>query len=58
MYPEIKQFETSVFNGKYITGDINDDYLAFLNNLRNDDAKADREWGEATADLELYNGEN
>jgi amidophosphoribosyltransferase len=56
--PEIKQFETSVFNGKYITGDINDDYLAFLNNLRNDDAKADREWGEATADLELYNGEN
>lgn len=56
--PEIKQFETSVFNGKYITGDINDDYLAFLNNLRNDDAKADREWSEATADLELYNGEN
>jgi amidophosphoribosyltransferase len=56
--PEIKKFETSVFNGKYITGDINDDYLAFLNNLRNDDAKADREWSEATADLELYNGEN
>jgi amidophosphoribosyltransferase len=56
--PEIKQFETSVFNGKYITGDINDDYLAFLNNLRNDDAKADREWSESTADLELYNGEN
>lgn len=56
--PEIKQFETSVFNGKYITGDINDDYLAFLNNQRNDDAKADREWSEATADLELYNGEN
>ena len=44
MQSEIKQFETSVFNGKYITGDINDDYLAFLNNLRNDDAKVDREW--------------
>lgn len=56
--PEIKQFETSVFNGKYITGDINETYLSYLNNLRNDDAKADREWSEATADLELYNGEN
>ncbi len=56
--PEIQQFETSVFNGKYVTGDINETYLAYLNNLRNDDAKADREWSESTADLELYNGEN
>ena len=56
--PEITQFETSVFNGKYITGDVNETYLSFLNDLRNDDAKADKQWKESSADLELYNGEN
>ncbi len=37
--PEIKSFDTSCFNGEYVTGDINDDYLAHIEALRNDDAK-------------------
>ena len=37
--PEITQFECSVFNGEYITGDVDDLYLKRLENLRNDAAK-------------------
>lgn len=35
----IKQFDTSCFNGHYITGDIDDAYLERINNLRNDIAQ-------------------
>lgn len=52
--PNISAFETSVFDGKYITGDVDQNYLDYLNRLRSDDAKADREHEEAS-DLELYN---
>jgi len=41
-----------------VTQDVDQNYLDFLNNLRSDDAKAVRAWGEGVADLELYNGEN
>jgi amidophosphoribosyltransferase len=37
--PEIKQFECSVFNGEYITGDVDDLYLKRLENIRSDVAK-------------------
>ena len=37
--PEIDQFDCSVFNGEYITGDINDGYLEQLEAARNDSAK-------------------
>ena len=37
--PEIKQFECSVFNGEYITGDVDDLYLKRLENIRSDAAK-------------------
>ena len=40
--PEIKRFETSVFDGKYITNDVDQAYLDHLTQLRNDDAKANR----------------
>ena len=33
-------------------------YLAYLDQLRNDDAKADKAWNEAESDLELYNESN
>ena len=34
-------------------------YLAYLDQLRNDDAKADKAWNEAAeSDLELYNEDN
>jgi len=35
----IKAFECSVFNGEYITGDVDDEYLKKLENTRNDAAK-------------------
>ncbi len=37
--PEIKRFETSVFNGEYITNDINQDYLEQLDAKRNNQTK-------------------
>ena len=37
--PELKSFETSIFDGRYITGDITDEYLRALEAQRNDAAK-------------------
>jgi len=37
--PDIKQFDASVFNNVYITGDITKDYLDELEDARNDHAK-------------------
>ena len=37
--PAITQFECSVFNGEYITGDVDEVYLKRLANIRNDAAK-------------------
>lgn len=37
--PEIKQFETSVFNGQYVTNDIDQGYLEKLDALRNNEVK-------------------
>ena len=39
----LKGFENSCFTGRYITGDISSDYLASLEQRRNDAAKARRE---------------
>jgi amidophosphoribosyltransferase len=39
--PDIKQFETAVFNGSYITGKVTQDYLERLDSMRADDAKKD-----------------
>ncbi len=36
---QIVQFDTSVFTGEYVTGDVNSDYLERLEQLRNDSAK-------------------
>lgn len=38
--PEISRYECSVFDGKYVTGDVDEIYLKRLENLRNDSAKA------------------
>jgi len=37
--PNIKQFDTSCFSHEYITGDIDDEYLARIESLRNDGAQ-------------------
>ena len=40
---EIKQFECSIFNGKYVTDDIDDKYLRNLEDVRNDKSKTSRQ---------------
>ncbi|QFU22170.1 amidophosphoribosyltransferase [Shewanella eurypsychrophilus] len=52
--PEIKSFETSVFDGNYITNDVDQDYLDHITQLRNDDAKANRSKDIGT-NLEMHN---
>ncbi len=44
--PDISQFDTSCFTGKYVTGDISEDYLAQVSSMRNDAAKEAREGGD------------
>ena len=41
--PELRGFDCSVFNGEYVTGDIDDAYLARLSRRRNDRMKQLRE---------------
>jgi amidophosphoribosyltransferase len=40
--PEIPHYECSVFNGEYVTGDVDEVYLKRLESLRNDSAKASK----------------
>ncbi|MBQ1783155.1 MAG: amidophosphoribosyltransferase [Gammaproteobacteria bacterium] len=53
--PTIEQFECSVFDGLYVTGDVTQDYLEHLDQLRNDDAKADQEFFQNSSNMELHN---
>ena len=39
----VRDFDLSCFNGKYVTGDVNADYLKHIECLRNDGAKTMRE---------------
>ncbi|MGJ8513465.1 amidophosphoribosyltransferase [Carnimonas bestiolae] len=50
--PELGEFDCSVFDGRYVTGDINAEYLADLELSRSDSAKRQRNDG---AVLELQN---
>ncbi len=52
--PDIQQFECSVFNGVYVTKDVDQSYLDFLDTLRNDDAKAVQRQNEVE-NLEMHN---
>ena len=40
---DIKQFECSIFNGLYVTDDIDDKYLKNLEDVRNDKSKISRQ---------------
>ena len=58
--PKLKRFDCSVFDGEYVTGDIDGDYLEHLSRLRSDDVKQGREaeQGEQFSDatvIELHN---
>ncbi|MDE1254618.1 amidophosphoribosyltransferase [Vibrio aestuarianus] len=52
---DIAKFEASVFNGEYVTGDIDQQYLDYLESMRNDDSKTVREMQQDLANLELHN---
>lgn len=39
----INSFDLSCFNGKYVTGDVNQEYLDHIEGMRNDSAKSKRE---------------
>ena len=50
----ITQFEASVFDGRYVTGDVTPEYLAALERSRSDSSKEQRE-REESAVIEMYN---
>lgn len=49
--PAVTAFETSVFNGQYPAGDIDEAYLKHLEDERNDDAKAKKVGPSSVIDL-------
>ncbi len=51
---DVKCFDTSVFDGEYVTGDITQDYLNFLEIKRNDNARSKQQDGD-NAVIELHN---
>jgi len=53
--PAIKNFDCSVFDGIYVTKDVDEDYFAYLASLRSEDAKKIQEQKEELASLEMHN---
>ncbi|MCL5040947.1 MAG: amidophosphoribosyltransferase [Gammaproteobacteria bacterium] len=51
--PDIHHYDCSVFNGEYVTGDVNEAYLGKIEQARNDSAKALTDTGNAV--IELHN---
>lgn len=56
--PSVSQFETSVFSGQYVTGDIDQAYLDLIDAMRNDDAKLERDMQVDLVNLEMHNEES
>ncbi|NVK21607.1 MAG: amidophosphoribosyltransferase [Kangiellaceae bacterium] len=56
--PSLKQFDLSVFTGEYVTGDIDENYLKQLEQLRNDSAKKKKDTddiADAAMVMDLHN---
>lgn len=51
----VDRFDTSVFNGEYVTGSVSTSYLDNLEANRNDDAKQEREAGTGDNVIDLHN---
>jgi len=51
----VDRFDTSVFSGEYVTGDVDADYLGQLEDARNDDAKQAREGTQGNNVIGLHN---
>ena len=54
--PKIQQFDCSVFDGNYVTGDIDEGYLDRLERSRNDASKSKEEL-EGEEQLSLHNAD-
>lgn len=52
--PDILQFECSVFNGVYVTQDVDQQYLDYLDSLRKDEARS-AQWQNEAENPEMYN---
>ncbi|EIJ41087.1 amidophosphoribosyltransferase [Beggiatoa alba B18LD] len=52
---EISRFDTSCFDGDYVTGDVNQPYLENLERMRNDAAKTQRANKESAEVIDLHN---
>ncbi len=51
--PKLTRFDCSVFDGDYVTGDVNEAYLGKIEQARNDAAMSTSEMGNAV--IELHN---
>ena len=51
----IKEFDTSCFNAEYVTGDVDQDYLDHIDQIRNDSAKKGQVTNPAVIDLHNSN---
>lgn len=51
----VDRFDTSVFDGEYVTGDITPEYLDNLERQRNDSAKCVRDTGRVSNLMDLHN---
>ena len=56
-HPELRTFETSVFNGDYITGDVDQSYLEHLAECRRDGKKKGYLQEHEEQQLTLFNDE-
>ena len=53
--PDIEEFDCSVFNGEYVTGDIDEDYLSRLEQRRNDMTKSGKMENVDEEAIDLHN---
>lgn len=56
--PAITQFETSVFDGIYVTGDVDQDYLERIDLARSEDASGSPTMQAELSNLEMHNMSN
>ncbi|KAN0064911.1 amidophosphoribosyltransferase [Thecaphora frezii] len=51
--PELKQFDCSVFDGHYVTGGVDQDYIKYLEGLRSENAKLKKNAGRIPAIVDV-----
>jgi len=54
---KIENFDSSCFNGEYVTGDVDQAYLKHLDDLRSDTAKSKRDQADNLAGIDLYSNQ-